>query len=118
MSDDVEKKILSSVEDTTEGGILSNLWRKILKDLNITNKIPALVVMYLNKENMKSVKLKKKSKTSLVNDITSSNMTWKVFLNLIINLLNVNKMTFTVTLEFKNGEKSVHSIDVKTNRKD
>ncbi len=108
----IENLLKSNTTDKTEGGLLSILWRKILVDLNMTNRIPAMIYRYVNDVNTSSLQVKKKSKSSITNDIISENMTWKVFINLLISILKVKKIRFTVTLEFNNGTKSNHSIDV------
>ena len=111
---DIVTTISSNIDDRTEGSILASLWRKILRDLNITNRIPYLISLYVEKSNETSLRMKKKSKSSITNDITAESMTWKVFINNITGVLKIKHITFTVTLHHANGEETNHSVDIKT----
>lgn len=110
-----------------EGGVLARLWRNILKDLNLSNSIPQLVQVYTNKKERigSSAAVKLKAKSSIINDITSGDMTWKVFFHNMFYVLNVKRMRISITLEHPDNTETIHHITIspaeeqeKTSKKD
>lgn len=85
-----------------EGGVLSKTWREMLATTGLTHSIDWLVNKYISRS--KGIKgMEKKTPTSLKNAILSPSMTWKMFLDLTFNLLNVDVMTITIQYKTKNG---------------
>jgi len=100
------------LDNNREGSILVKLWRNILKETNLINAIEYLVDRYTNKSNASIKMVKKKTKSSLIKNVSATDMTWKTFVDLIFNVLNVKKMTISVKLQYPNGKESIHSVVV------
>jgi len=115
MKQDVCAALNTKLDDRSEGSALAVLWRNILVEKGIVSRVPAMIRRYLDTDvTSKSVQMKKKSKSSITNDVTSKSMSWRVFISLLKDVLKVKDVRFTVTLTFRNGEKSVHSVNVDT----
>lgn len=97
-----------------ESGVLAALWRNIIKTNNLTHALDYLVLKYVsrsaNKSSGENIRLKNKS--TLLANITSPEMSIKVFFDLLFNYLCVKKVSFTVKLTFVNGDESVHTVNV------
>lgn len=97
-----------------ESGVLAALWRNIIKTNNLTHALDYLVLKYVsrsaNKSSGENIRLKNKS--TLLANITSPEMSIKVFFDLLFNYLCVKKVSFTVKLTFINGDESVHTVNV------
>lgn len=103
--------------DKSEGGTLAGLWKNILKDNNMLNKdtVKYLSDRYVKNTNILKSKVKnvnRKTRGSILNNITATDMTWKVFLDLVFNVLNVVKVTVSIKLTHANGDETVHSITI------
>jgi len=106
-------KIQKSVSNT-ESGILAKLWRNILEETGMVNSLDYMVKRYVNESN--SIKSgKRKTKSSLINDITAPAMTFKTFMDLLLNFVKVRKVELVVKLHYANGDTSVHSVAVAGN---
>jgi len=88
--------------NNTEGAILATLFKSVIMDLNYNNKKEWLISRYINRGNMLKV-MKKKTASSLSKNIESDSITWKVFIDLLLNLLNVKKCVFKIELTHSNG---------------
>lgn len=97
----------------TEGGTLAMFWRKILNESGLSKKLAVLFRNYEIKANKNKGKFK--SKSTIIQNATSSEMTFKVFLDLLINLLNVKKIRLNIELTFFNDTVTSHSIDISPN---
>lgn len=96
-----------------EGGILSRLWRNVLLDNNLTSSIPFLITRYVSKTMKMDVKnAKRKTKSSLLDNINAQEMTWKTFTNLIFNFINVRKMDITIKLTLSTGDETFHNVTI------
>lgn len=97
-----------------ESGVLAALWRNIIKTNNLAHALDYLVLKYVsrsaNKSSGENIRLKNKS--TLLANITSPEMSIKVFFDLLFNYLCVKKVSFTVKLTFINGDESVHTVNV------
>ena len=100
------------MKKTNAGLIMSTLWKKILEDLNLKNKLSILIDIYIHKK-FKDIKVKKKNRNSIMNDIMSENMTLKTFLMLLFAVLRVKKVIITVTLTHVDNNETSHSITIK-----
>ena len=111
----MDKKISSKkITNRKEGAVLSKLWFKILEETDLINAIVPLINRYTNKANsMKAVKTKTKS--SLTKNIYSHDMTWRVFLDLMFNFINVKKMEFSVKVTHPNGDVTLHVVPITNN---
>jgi hypothetical protein len=101
-----------------EGGVLSALWRAILKENNFIYAIDIMVNKYVRKTDIlegRSVNVKRKTRSSLINNIAAGEMTFKTFLDLLFNFLSVRKITITIMLTHANNDKSIHTIDINNN---
>jgi len=95
--------------NNAEGALLSKLWDNILKETHLDNALDVLVTRYANKSNsMKAMKLKTKS--SILKDATSDNMSWKVFVHLLFHLLNVKKFEISIKITHANNDVTIHSV--------
>lgn len=107
--------------DNNESGVLSALWRNIVLQLNILPAMDVLISRYCNSSSTNlgnEQSIKKKTKSTLVANITSTGMTFKTFLDLLFNFLRVKKINISVKLTYANGDESFHSINVDQNAVD
>lgn len=105
-----------NISGANPGSILAKLWRNVIHDLGIENKMSYLITRYLDRAKRTTVDSKSKSKitrTRVLNNVISHDITWKVFLDNIVNLLNVKELTITVTLKHQNDTETTHSVKVK-----
>ena len=98
-----------------EGGILASIWRQIIKQLNLMPALDYLVARYISKSKRlenKIPSMKRKTKSTLIKNITTTDMTWKVFLDLVFNLLEVKRIRLDITLTHANGEETRTSVKI------
>lgn len=88
-----------------EGGILARLLRGIINNKGWSNKIGFFVDRYGNRQKNANQYSKVKSKSTIITNLTSPSITFKVFIDLLKNVFNVKKMTIIVEAEFSDGEK-------------
>lgn len=117
------KEINRPINNNKEGALLSKLFRKIVTELSLINRIHFLIDRYTKVAVGSDVKaVKRKTRSSLVNNIVADEMTWKTFMDLMFNLLRVKKCKFTVELTHQNGVVSKHDLmvvkDTSTDDKD
>lgn len=98
------------VDNNKEGAALSKLWRIIVSDLNLGKRMEFLISNYI--QNSKNSAIKHKTKSSMRKNITDDNITWKTFLDILFNVVDIEFMTVTVTLHHKGKSKSIHTIDI------
>lgn len=101
----------SKKTSTTETGTLAKLWRKILVESGIMPGITFLVNRYLARTKTDSNMLKKKNRSTLLTDICATEMSWKSFVDLLFNFLNVKEVEFIVKIKWNSRETS-HSVSV------
>ena len=87
-----------------EDGMLTKLFRKIIFDTGLVNSLG----YFLNRYNRK---IGKKNKASIVKIINSKGMSWKSFVFLIFEVLQVRKMNIKITLTHLSGEVTEHDMD-------
>lgn len=98
------------------GGILSMLFRKVMKEGNFMPYVNILTDRYLTRTTAQNVSaVKRRTKNTLKTNMTSPEMTFKVFVDLIFFFLGAKKMSISIKLTYPNGEESVHSINVTPN---
>lgn len=89
---------LSRETSGDEHGILKKLLNKIIFENNLENKLAFLISKYDRRRDAS----KKKSKTVIVNELTSNRISFKNFVFLVFEILRAKKMTIKVELEFSN----------------
>lgn len=107
------------VEDTSanEGGILSALWRVILKETGKYRIVPILVEsahrkqLRMNSEMPDVVKVQ--SKSQMLTNAKSASMSFKVFISLLSTLLCIKKIKLTIELFHPDGSTTVHQVERK-----
>lgn len=110
-----DKHDINKEPDKSEGGSLARLWRSILRNNNMLNinTVEFLANRYVKNTAIVKSEIKnisRKTRGSIINNITATDMTWKVFLDLLFNVLNVAKITITIKLTHANGSESLSSI--------
>jgi hypothetical protein len=106
---------LTDINNRTEGSVLATLWRNVLKETNMLPALDYFVDRYVNNtKGMESrVKaVKRKTKSTMMKNVTTNDMTWKTFLDLMFNFLKVKKITITIKLTHANGDDTIHSVVV------
>lgn len=96
-----------------ESGVLAQLWRNILRENGFHKALDLLVQRYVDRANRakeKDKNLKLKNKSTLISNITAPEMTFKTFLDLLFNLLQVHTVTITVKLTFHNGAEKINTV--------
>lgn len=108
-------KLEDSKTDATEGGILAKLWRIILKDKNKRDILPMLIGNYykrMAKEESGVPSVHKiKSRSQISSNVYASSMTFKVFIDLLKNILCVKHVRITIDLTWADDSVSNHSVD-------
>lgn len=102
----------------TEAGVLAALWRDVIVKLKLVPALDILIKRYINDSDKKAMAIqsvKKKTKSTLVANITASGMTFKTFLDLLFNFLRVRKVHISIKLELYSGDETVHTIIVDPN---
>lgn len=97
------------ITNMTENAILGRFFRRIIRELNYTNRLGYLVDRYFKRARLTNdLDQLKKTKSSLRNNIVSDRMTWKVFLDLIFKLLWVKKCVIRMEITYQNDTTSIH----------
>ena len=107
----MKKMDLDGPVSNTEGGVLAQLWRNIIKDNNLESFVPHMVTRYVGKANKLAPKQAKlKAKSTILSNINAKAMTWKTFLDLVFNFLGAVRVDVTVKVTFANGDETYHTI--------
>lgn len=94
-------------------GVLASLWRKVILENKLSTYLGIMVNNYLSKSkalDSKSDAIKRKNKTTLVENITASKMTFKTFVDLLFNVVGCIKLDISIKVYFKGGKTSVHTV--------
>ena len=94
----------------TRNGALAALWKKIATSRGIAGTLDVLVERYASKSHSDDVF--KKTKNTMIRNMSSDKMTWNVFLDILFNALNVRKIDLTVKLYHNNGDESIHTLPI------
>lgn len=99
---------------SNEPGVLARLWRKIITENNLTHNLNMLINRYLENSsiNQRVKNLKRKNRSTLIDNITASEMSIKTFLYLIFRLLRAKKLDISIKVTFPNGRESIHGISI------
>jgi len=101
---------LEEITTFQEGTILTKLWRNILHDINYINNLEYLVNRYVNKTKSSVNMVNRRTKSSLIKNITAKDMSWRTFIDLIFNVLDIKFMTISIKLDHADGTSTVHHI--------
>lgn len=92
------RTLSSKIKSKDMGSLLSKLFRQIIKETGLINKIGELRDRYV--ESSKLTEHSKEKTPSQVNTmIGSEQMSWKTFIDLTVNLLRVKKITIIIKLD-------------------
>ena len=98
-----------------DSGVLANLWRKVVLESNLQHSIRHLADRYVKKTNPMSQRVsnvKKRTKSTVLKNISDPDMTIKTFLDLIFNLLGAKKLTISIKITYPNGTETIHSLPI------
>ncbi len=98
-----------------ETGVLAGLWRNILRDNNYLPALDYLVNRYVartDKMEGRVLNMKRKTKSSIIKNITDPEMSFKTFIDLLFNFLSVKRIDISIKLTFPNGNETLHNIAV------
>ena len=99
--------------NNTPGGALAKLWRNMLSGNNLYPSIGHLVNRYTSKNSVADTKNSvRKTKASLIGNITAGEMTWKTFIKLLFEFIAVRKVDITIKLTFANNTEKLHSVTI------
>jgi hypothetical protein len=104
LQNNVLKEPPNSNED---GSVLTLLWRRIINDLGIVDRMPSYIARYTRLAERKKLK----TLSGLKSDITGETMTWRVFLHLARYILMVKKIKITIELTLPDDTVSSHSVE-------
>lgn len=114
---DPKKEFEPNAVENNEGGILSKLFRVILKDTNKVNQIGLLVQRYFDREtrNNKNAPniVKVRNKSTVLSNAKLGSMSIKVFFSLLRDLFCIKWVRITIELEWPDGKISTHQVDSK-----
>ena len=104
---------LPDVYPRTENGLLAKLWGKVIRENSYQNRLIYLISRYARKADAMSDRVKVvrvKQKFTLTKNVFEKEMTFKTFMDLLFNFLEVVKVDVTISLKFADGTKSVHTV--------
>ena len=96
------------------GGILANIWRKIMHELGLKDldRYNALMERYIQRALIDPNRVEKASaRASLGKELLKESMTWKTFIK-GLNFLNVLKFELRIRLYHTNGKVTDHQLNV------
>lgn len=106
---------LPNTLDNNEGGVLAMLWGKIIVNNHITGRLGFLLENYKNETTrleQRSVSVKRKTVSSLTQNICAKSMTWSIFLDLLFNYLKVRKVSITIKLTWNDNSETFDTAEV------
>ena len=98
-----------------DSGVLANLWRRVVRESNLQNSLNHLADRYVKKTNpisQRVANVKKRTKSTVLKNISDPDMTIKTFLDLIFNLLGAKKLTISIKITYPNGTETIHSLPI------
>lgn len=99
---------------SNEPGVLARLWRKIITENNLKHNLNMLIDRYLETTaiNQRVKNLKRKNRSTLIDNITASEMSIKTFLYLIFRVLRAKKLEISIKVTFPNDKESIHGVSI------
>jgi len=109
MSKRLMEKLANLSKETSgdEHGVLKKLFNKIVFENNLEDKLAFLISRYERRRDVS----KKKSKTVIVNEITSNRISFKNFLFLLFEVLRAKRIKICVEVEFSK-KTTTHCVEV------
>jgi len=113
----LHKIITTPVKSKDSGGILSKLFRKIMTETGLVNAVDSLVELYLKDSEAQSKRsgLTPKKRSQIQTAIKEEDMTWKSFIDLVINLVRVKKIVITIDLYHTETRVTTHKVEAGPN---
>ena len=105
MIDIINKDITSN----TPGSLLGRLWRSILSGTGYGNRLYSLVLMSIS-SNISNTQ-RRKDKNQIMNNVQQEDMTWKLFLSLLQDVIKVKRVKFRIDLVLPDNTKSTHTVE-------
>lgn len=106
-----------NVVENNEGGLLSKLFRIILKDTGKVNLIGVLIQKYYDRETKKNANtpniVKVRNKSTMLANAKLTSMSIKVFLSLLRDLFCIKWLRITLELEWPDGKITSHQLESK-----
>lgn len=99
----------------TESGVLAVLFRKIWRENRFRDYFDILLNRYIEENDIsagRSKNVKRKTKSTIVSNLTATEMTFKTFIDLLFNFIKIKKLTITVKLTFQSGSETLHTVVV------
>lgn len=100
---------------SNESGTLARLWRKILIETGVISGISFLINRYLTRNDPtdgRSITVKKKNRSTLKSDISATQMSFKMFVDLMFNFLGAEKLDIIVKVSWRNKKVTTHSVAI------
>ena len=94
-----------------EGGLLTRLWRDVVEKNGLIHKLDNYIGEYVAKCNESKQVTRRKSKHTLITNVCSQSMSWKVFLELL-ELAKFKSMEITIKVTDQRGNTSEHVLPV------
>ena len=91
------------VTNKNPGSLLARLFRDILKTTGLLNSVPVLIDKYEKNSD--------KDFSQIQASALSEDMTWKNFVDLVLNLLEVKSFVIKIELTHKSGKVTEHKLD-------
>ena len=101
-----------------DSGVLAKLWRKVILESRLENSLNYLADRYVKRSEPMSSRVatvKRRTKSTVMKNITDGDMTIKTFLDLVFSLLGAKKLTISIKITYPNGTESVHSVPINNN---
>ena len=102
---------ISKPPSMKEGGLLAKIWRDIVDKNYLIHKFDHIITEYVSENNSKANMIRRKNKHSLITNVCSPEMTWKVFLE-NIKLARFKSMEITVKVTDQNGHSTTHTLPI------
>jgi len=99
------KKITDKSSNNKENSVLAKLLHKMLIELNLIKSITYLVDRYvrINKYDKTNVD-RTITRSTMFNNITADEITWKTFIYILFNLLNIKELVLSIQITRKNND--------------
>jgi hypothetical protein len=113
MSNALMKKF-DQPSSNSEGGMLATLWKKYMVENRLRSSLGVLINNYLKKESKKgsSSDYKTKQRSVISANATASELSWKNFIDVMMNLGTAEEMVLNMRVDRGRGRISLHSIRV------
>ena len=94
------------IRSKEEGSILAVLFRNIIRDLNLVHRFDGII----RKAAVNPKQKKNKTEHAIGNLVCGEKMTFKVFIFILRDVLNVSSFKLTIELTHSNGRETIHSV--------